>query len=54
MLVNCRSLKSERKQLDLLDLIETHQPDVMCGQESHIDSSFTNAEVFPAGFTVSW
>ena len=32
-LVNCRSIKSDRKQHDLLDLIETHKPDVICGQD---------------------
>ena len=31
MLVNCRSLKSDRKQHDLLDLVETHKPDIIFG-----------------------
>ncbi|XP_072022797.1 uncharacterized protein [Amphiura filiformis] len=53
MIVNCRSLKSERKQHDLLDLIESHKPDVICGQESHIDSSFADGEIFPAEYNVS-
>ena len=53
MLVNCRSLKSERKQHDFLDLVETHKPDIICGQESHIDGSFSTSEVFPTGYIVS-
>ncbi|XP_072041432.1 uncharacterized protein [Amphiura filiformis] len=53
MLVNCRSLKSERKQHDFLDLVETHRPDVICGQESHVDASFSSSEVFPSGYTIS-
>ncbi|XP_072039179.1 uncharacterized protein [Amphiura filiformis] len=53
MIVNCRSLKSERKQHDLLDLIESHKPDVICGQESHIDSSFADGEIFPAEYNMS-
>jgi hypothetical protein len=53
MLVNCRSLKSERKQHDFLDLVKTHQPDVIFGQESHIDGSFSSSEVFPTGYTIS-
>ncbi|XP_072014916.1 uncharacterized protein [Amphiura filiformis] len=53
MLVNCRSLKSERKRHDFQELIETHKPDVICGQESHIDNSFTNGEIFPPGYNVS-
>ncbi len=53
MLVNCRSLKSERKRFDLQDLIEAHKPDIICGQESHIDNTFTNGEIFPPGYNVS-
>ena len=53
LIVNCRSLKSDRKQHDLLDLIETHKPDVICGQESHIDSTLKTAEVFPNEYNVS-
>jgi hypothetical protein len=26
---------------------------VICGQESHIDSSFTNGEIFPSGYNIS-
>ena len=54
LIVNCQSLKSDRKQHDLLDLIETHKPDVICGQESHIDlSTLKTAEVFPNEYNVS-
>ena len=53
MFVNCRSLKSERKRHDFQELIETHQPDIICGQESHIDSTFTNGEIFPLRYNVS-
>ena len=53
MFVNCRSLKSERKRHDFQELIETHQPDIICGQESHIDSTFTNGEIFPPRYNVS-
>ena len=53
MVVNCRSLKGELKKHDILDLIETHKPDVICGQESHIDSSIKTAEIFRDEYNVS-
>ena len=54
MLVHCIwSLKSERKQYDFLDLVETHKPDIICGQESHINCSFSTSEMFPTGYIVS-
>ena len=53
LIVNCRSLKSERKKLQFQELIATHNPDVICGQESHIDNTFTNGEIFPDRYNVS-
>ena len=45
-IVNCRGLKSERKKIQFLDLFETHKPDVILGQESHINSTYSDTEVF--------
>ena len=33
-------------------MIDEHNPDIICGWESHIDSSYFNAEIFPTTFTV--
>ena len=45
--VNCRSLISDRKKVDLQDLIETHKPNIILGSESHLDSCIASCEIFP-------
>ena len=44
--VNCNSLQSKSKQNQLIDLIETHNPDIICGQESKLDESMKTNENF--------
>ena len=48
--VNCNSLQSKSKQNQLIDLIETHNPDIICGQESKLDESMKTNEIFPPTF----
>ncbi|XP_072028193.1 uncharacterized protein [Amphiura filiformis] len=45
--VNCRGIKSKRKQHDLQAVIEQEDPDIICGTESHIDSNYFTSEIFP-------
>ena len=51
MSVNCRSLVSSTKQIALQDLIETHNPDVILGSESHLDPQLTSSEIFPSTYS---
>ena len=46
--VNCRSIKSKRKQRDLRALLHQEDPDILCGTESHLDATFPTSEVFPS------
>ena len=50
MNVNCQSIKStlEKKELELL--IYEHKPDIVFGTESHLDSDYKDAEIFPPGY----
>ena len=48
--VNCNSLQSKAKQNQLIDLIESHNPDIICGQESKLDESMKTNEIFPPPF----
>ncbi len=45
--INCRGIKSKRKQRDLQATIEQEDPDIICGTESHLDSTYFTSEVFP-------
>ena len=47
MTVNCNSLVSQDKQAQLLQLIDEHKPDVICGCESKLSADLVNAEIFP-------
>ena len=49
--INCRSLKSIDKQNAILELIETHQPDVICATETHLDPTISNSEILPPDFS---
>ncbi|CAG2210245.1 unnamed protein product [Mytilus edulis] len=51
MSVNCRSLISSTKHLDLQNLIETHNPDIILGCESHLDPQIASSEVFPINYS---
>ena len=44
--VNCRSLKSKRKQHDLQALLEQEDPDIVCGAESHTGAEHFTSEIF--------
>eukprot|EP00794_Sanderia_malayensis_P006479 gene6479-7218_t len=52
MTVNCRSLRSEKKRNDLVELITLHEPDIICGTESHLDMHYSSSEVFPSMFDI--
>ena len=54
MTVNCRSLRSKKKQDELLKLVRKHTPDIICGTESHLDQhvQYTSAEVFPSSYDI--
>ena len=45
--INCRGLKSKRKQRDLRSVIEQENPDIICGNESHLDGDYHSSEIFP-------
>ena len=50
MTVNCRSLKSKKKKKKFYALIASKQPDIILGTESHLASSHSNSETFPAPY----
>ncbi|CAC5420090.1 unnamed protein product [Mytilus coruscus] len=49
--VNCRSLINNTKHIDLQNLIETHNPDIILGCVSHLDSQIASSEVFPKNYS---
>ena len=51
MRVSCRSLKKKKKKKKkFYALIDSEQPDIILGTESHLDSSHFNSETFPAPY----
>ena len=48
--VNCRSLMSDKKRIDLHNLIETHKPNIIIGTESHLDSTIVAVRSFQTTF----
>ena len=52
MSLNCCSLCSSGKRAHFQALIDEHNPHIICGCESHLDSSYYNAEIFPPTYTV--
>ena len=52
MTVNCCSLRSTGKRLEFASLLHEHQPDIVCGTESHLENGITTSEVFPKGFDI--
>jgi len=45
--LNCCSQCSTGKRTRLLSLIDEHNPDIICGCESHLDESYHTAKFFP-------
>ena len=52
MTINCDGLKGKQRQQYLASLIDSEQPDIIMGQESKLDNSYTDSEVFPDGYLV--
>jgi len=50
--LNCCSLHSTGKRASFLSLIDEHNPDIICGCESHLDESYHTAEIFPNEYAV--
>ena len=50
--VNCCSLRSVDKRQSFDELVIEHNPDVICGTESHLSDEFFTAEVFSSTFNV--
>ena len=50
MIVDCHSLISDKKKVDLHELIETYKPNIILGTESHLDNTLASNEVFPDQF----
>ena len=50
--LNYNSIKSVNKQAEFLALLDLHQPDVVLGCESKIDSSISTYSVFPDRYEV--
>ena len=48
MTVNCIGLKSKKKKF--YALIDSEQPDIILGTESHLDSSHSNSETIPGPY----
>ena len=38
--------------LQLFTNLDEHQPDIVCGTESHLENSITTSQVFPKGFDI--
>jgi len=45
-------LRSDAKKASFLALVSEHDPDVICGTESHLDQSFYTSEIFPDAYDV--
>ena len=50
--VNCNSLKSSKKQADLMTLIDNHNPNIILGCESKLSPDIPTYECFPPDFEV--
>ena len=47
MSINCNSLVGSEKRCQLMQLIDEHQPDIICGCETKLDNTIYDQEVFP-------
>ena len=52
MTINCDGLKGKERQHFLATVIDEEKPDIMMGQESKLNNSYTDSEVFPEGYLV--
>ena len=52
MSINCRGIKSKRKQRELQSAIEQEDPDIICGSETWIDNTYFNSELFPNSYDI--
>ena len=54
MIINCRSIRSQSKRINLATLLSNHQIDIILGCESHlaIDHSFLSSEILPSDYTI--
>ena len=52
MTINVQGLKGKERQKYLATLIDEEKPDIIMGQESKLDDTYSDAEVFPDGFLV--
>ena len=52
MSINCDGLKGKQRQKFFASIIDTEKPDVTMGQESELDSTYHDDEVFPEGYLV--
>ena len=50
LVVNCQSITN--KQAQLQTTVDYTNPDLIFGTESHLDSSYSDAEIFPPGYTI--
>jgi len=52
LILNCCSLQSSGKQANLIALIAEHNPDIIDSFRSHLDDSYSSAEIFPSNYIV--
>ena len=52
MIINCRSIRSQSKRINLATLLSDHQIDIILGCESHLDHSFLSSEILPSDYTI--
>ena len=50
--ISCRGLKSKKKQRDLHSVIQQEEPDIICGNESHVDGNYHTSEIFPDNYDI--
>ena len=50
LLLNCRSIKSKRAELE--HVIEKYNPDLLLGTDSWLTPNINNGEIFPSGYTI--
>jgi len=50
--LNCCSLRSLEKRARFEAIVEEHRPDIVIGCKTHLDESYSSAEVFPQGFKI--
>ena len=51
-MINCNSLVSENKRIEFKTLVDHHNPDIIFGCESKLDSSIATYSIFPENYAV--